>query len=219
MTVERRGFSFKVGGIEDGIVAALAAYCTSYKPDVATYAGELDPKNLREALGSLSARFPLYLVSYGDGEDVLRSPLGPDIGAPREYLHKCGFSVICCDDNARGEAARRRGATGHVGVWQLIEDAQTALTRMQFVAVIEHEDADDEKVLLNTEPLNPAGIEHITQLSELTAYAVHFDTAFLYTTPDRRQPGAAVQEIEIEIFPSGHGSNTSRPGVLLGELS
>ncbi|MET0626570.1 MAG: phage protein Gp37 [Pyrinomonadaceae bacterium] len=219
MSIERRGFSFKVGGIEDGMVAALKEYCASYRPDVATYGGELDTKNLREALDSLSARFPLYLVSYGDGEDKLLSPLGPEIGAPREYLHGCSFSVICCDDNARGEAERRRGATGHVGVWQMIEDAQTALTRMQFVAVIRREGEADETVVLNTEPLNPAGIEHITQLPELTAYAVHFDTAFVYSTPDRRQPGAAVQEIEIEIFPSDHGSNSSRPGVLLGEQS
>lgn len=215
--IERRGFSYLVAGIEDGMVAALREYCAEYKPDVATYAGELDAKNLREALDSLSARFPLFLVSYGDGEDKLLSPLGPQVGAPREYEHRCGFSVICCDDNARGEAARRRGASGHVGVWQMIEDAQAALLRMQFVAVIPHEGEDDEKIVLNTEPLNPAGIEHIAQVPELTAYAVHFDTAFVYRTPDRRTPGGHVSEIKIEIFPSTGATNTSRPGVQVQE--
>lgn len=199
------------------MVAALKEYCASYKPDVATYAGELDAKNLREALDSLTVRFPLFLVSYGDGEDKLLSPLGPEIGAPREYEHRCGFSVICCDDNARGDEARRRGASGHVGVWQMIEDAQAALLRMQFVAVIQHGGEDNEKILLNTEPLTPTGIEHIAQVPELTAYALHFDTAIVYTTPDRRTPGGHVSQIEIEIFPSSRGTNTSRPGIELQE--
>ena len=217
--IKRRGFSFKVAGIEDGMVAALKEYCAEYKPDVATYAGELDAKNLREALDSLTVRFPLFLVSYGDGEDKLLSPLGPQIGAPREYEHRCGFSVICCDDNARGEEARRKGTTGRIGVWQMIEDAQAALLRMQFVAIIQREGEDDEKIVLNTEPLNPAGIEHIAQVPELTAYAVHFDTAFVYLTPDRRTLGGQVLEIEIEIFPSTGATNTSRPGVHVQENS
>ena len=207
---ERRGISFKIGGIEDAMVAALVAYCDDYKPDVATYGGELDAKNLRDALESLSPRFPLYLVSYYDGADVLTSPLGPEKGAPREYRHDCTFSVICCHDNARGEQERRRGATGSVGVYDMIEDADSALARMQFVAIVE-----GEKILLNTEPLNPAGVQYIMELPELTAYARHYSTSFVYTTPDRRTPGAQVSEIEIEIFPGGAGASrpAARPGV------
>lgn len=212
---ERRGFSFIVGSIEDCIVAALKEYCEGYKPDVATYSGELDAKQLREAIDSLAPRFPLFLVSYADGSDKLLSALGPEIGAPRQYKHECSFTVICCDDNARGETERRRGSgSKHVGVQAMIEDADAALAHMQFVAVV-----GDEKLLLNQEPFAPAGVEHIAQLPELTAYARHYDTHFTYSTPDRRAPGAAVQEIEIEIFPSSRGTNTSRPGVeaLLGE--
>ena len=207
----RRGFSFHVGGIEDAIVAALKAYCAGYKPDVSTYGGELDAKNLREALSQLQSRFPLFLVSYGDGYDILLSPLGPEVGAPREYLHKCSFTVICASDNARGEQERRRGATGDVGVYDMIEDAQTALWRMQFVAVL----GESEKVILNPDPLDPAGVEYIAHLPELTAYAVHFETGFIYATPDRREPGSQVQEIEVEIFPSSRGTNPALPGVVI----
>ena len=207
----RRGFSFHVGGIEDAIVAALTAYCEGYKPDVATYGGELDAKNLREALSQLQSRFPLFLVSYGDGEDILRSPLGPEVGAPREYLHKCSFTVICASDNARGEQERRRGALADVGVYDMIEDAQTALWRMQFVAAME----GGEKIILNPDPLDPAGVEYIAHLPELTAYAVHFETGFIYATPDRREAGSMVQEIAIRIFPGSAGRNIDRPGVTL----
>lgn len=211
---ERRGFSFHVGGIEDGMVAALAAYCESYKPDVATYGGELDAKNVREALSQLESRFPLFLVSYGDGEDHLRSPLGPGVGAPREYEHRCSFTVMCCSDNARGEQERRRGDGASVGVWDMIEDAQTALWRMQFAAVI-GEGETAETIILNPEPLNPAGVEYIAHLPELTAYAVHFDTHFVYATPDRREPGGQVQEIRIEIFPSSGRYSGQEPGVVV----
>jgi phage gp37-like protein len=212
---ERHGFSFHVGGIEDGMVAALAEYCTSYKPEVATYGGELDQKNLREALSQLESRFPLYLVSYGDGEDVLRSPLGPETKAPREYEHRCSFSVIPCHDNARGEEERRRGGSGAtVGVYDMIEDAQTALWGLQFAAVIGEGD-DAETIILNSEPLRPGGVEYIAHLPELTAYAVHFETHFVYATPDRRLPGSQVQEVRIEIFPSSRGTNPDRPGVII----
>jgi phage gp37-like protein len=207
---ERRGFSFKVGNIEDCMVEALKEYCASYKPDVATYSGELDAKQLREAIDSLAPRFPLFLVSYADGEDKLHTPTGPEIGAPRVYKHLCSFTVICCDDDARGETARRRGAHGHPGVQAMIEDADAALSRMQFVVVLE----GDEKVLLNEEPFNPAGVEHIAQLPEMTAYARHYDTYFLYETPDRREPGVQVKEIAIEIFPGG--VSASRPAKLPG---
>ena len=206
----RRGFSFKVGNIEDCMVAALVEYCAEYKPDVAPYSGELDAKQLREAIDSLTPRFPLFLVSYADGEDKLHTPTGPEIGAPRVFKHVCSFTVICCDDDARGETARRRGAHGHPGVQAMIEDADAALSRMQFVVVLE----GDERVLLNEEPLNPAGVEHIAQLPEMTAYARHYDTYFLYGTPDRREPGAQVKEIAIAIFPGGAGA--SRPATLPG---
>src|SRR5205085_2393744 len=218
MSIVRRGFSFHVGGIEDSMVKALKDYCTDYKPDIGTYGGELDAKNLREALSQLESRFPLFLVSYGEGKNVLRSPLGPEIDAPREYKHDCSFAVICCHDNARGEQARRRGDGREIGVWDMIEDALTALSRKRFVATV-----GDEKIVLNQEPLNPASdpesrapdIEYIAHLPELTAYAVHFDTWFIWATPDRREDGTSVQEIEIEIFPSSGRTNHDRPGVVI----
>jgi len=208
--IERRGFSFIVGGIEDSMIAALKLYCEDYKPDVAAYGGELDAKNLREALEHLQPRFPLFLVSYGDGKDSFQTALGPEIGAPRQYRHDCGFEVVCCSNNARGESDRRRGALGDVGVNEMIEDTHAALDRLQFAAVV-----GDEKFLLNQEPLNPVGVEYIAHMSEMTAYAVHFDTYFFWVTPDRREPASSIQEIEIELFPSTGGTNSDRPGVVL----
>ncbi|MBA3242470.1 MAG: DUF1834 family protein [Acidobacteria bacterium] len=208
--IERRTFSFIVGGIEESMIAALKEYCKEYNPDVSAYGGELDAKNLREALEHLQPRFPLYLASYGDGKDTFQTALGPEIGAPHQYRHDCSFTVICCSNNARSEGARRRGALGDVGVWEMVEDAQTALSRMQFVVVV-----GEEKFLLNQEPLNPAGVEYIAHLPEMTAYAVQFDTYFFWVTPDRREPASSVQEIEIELFPSTGGTNSDRPGVVL----
>jgi phage gp37-like protein len=217
MTV-RRGFSFHVGGIEDGIVATLKEYCAAYKPDVATYSGELDAKNLREALSRLSPRFPLYLASYGQGKNTLRSKLGPEIDAPHEVRHDCNFTVICCHDNARGETERRRGDGLEIGVWEMIEDALAALSRKRFVAVVE-----GEKIVLNHEPLNPwshpennlPDVEYMIQQPDLTAYAVHFDTYFVWVTPDRREEESLVKEIKIEVFPGSGGRNLDRPGVTL----
>ncbi|MGH9942940.1 MAG: phage protein Gp37 [Pyrinomonadaceae bacterium] len=188
-----KDFEFYVGGIEDAIIQSLRDGC-EYARDVSAYSGELDEENLRRALEEMSSRFPLFLVSYTDGQDRDRGALGPEvIGAPREIRHDCTFSVICCDDNARGEQARRRGAPGSVGVFQMISDAREILSRVQFELVEE-----GERHLLNPEPLNPAGIEHIAHLPAQTAYVQHFDTFFIVTTPDRRTPGAQVKEIVID---------------------
>lgn len=207
MTAPVLEFDFYVGGIEDSIIALLRERC-EYARDVTTYGGELDEKNLREALQALESRFPLYLVSYFDGDDVDMGGLGPEIGAPRQIMHKCSFAVVACDDNARGEKERRRGATGSVGVFQMISDARSALERMQFAITFE-----GETYMLNPEPLNPTGVVRIAHLPELTAYAQYFDTHFILFTPDRRAEGAQVQEIQIDIYPDGAGGAPQLPGV------
>jgi phage gp37-like protein len=66
-----RSFDFIVGGIEDGILAALAELKISeggYLKTLDTYSGELDSEQLRRALSDITPTMPAMLVAYGSGE-------------------------------------------------------------------------------------------------------------------------------------------------------
>jgi phage gp37-like protein len=210
MTAPVLDFNFYVTNIERAIVAKLKTD-RPYARDIVTYSGDLDAKDLRDALEELSPRFPLYLVSYTNGKSVDRGGVAPDIGAPRERQHNCSFVVLACDDNARGEEERRHGRAGEVGVYQMISDAVTSLSRMQLSVTVE-----GVSYQLNPEPLNESDIDRIAQLPQHTAYAVYFDTYFVYLTPDRRGAGQQVSEIVIDIDPNGETRNQpQRPGVIM----
>ena len=115
-----RGFDFFISNIEDGILAALRSEL-DYVKDFATYGGELDSEQLRRALGELTSRLPLILVSYGDGQDVQDPRTAAVMDEPRIYRHDCTFTVICCSGDARGDLARRRNATG---TYKMIADVR-----------------------------------------------------------------------------------------------
>jgi hypothetical protein len=212
------GFDFIVGGIEDGIISTLKADLL-LKPDpltgtqvgyvkkIDTYSGELDSEQLRRALSDLTPQLPLMLVSYGDGEDTQDPRTVPFQGMPRFYRHDCTFTVICLSGDARGEKSRRRGM---VGVYKMITDVRSLLGGVKFQTPV-----GNEMVTLNSEPLIYAGVEYITRLADLTAYAVHFDTYFRHREPDRSQPGQLVQELVITIENTFEKGESNLPGVVL----
>ncbi|HEY6334099.1 MAG TPA: phage protein Gp37 [Blastocatellia bacterium] len=232
------GWDFYVGGIEDGIVAALSQTLLiangGYMKTIQTYGGELDTDTIKEAVSQLALSFPLMLVSYADGKDV-RFPATPLVardagfpvtvtGAPQQvpqnYKHECTFSVICCSADARGEFQRRRGVAAvspgvsTQGVYKMLADARDTLSGLQFQLV----DQSDNAVLLNNDPLMPVGVEFIARLPNMTAYAIHFSTYFRYTSPDRTSaPGAVNQVVFVLQGQRGVGANNPNepptPGV------
>ncbi len=203
------GFDFFVAGIEDGMIAALKP-AMPYVKEWGTYGGELDTEQLRRALGELTPRMPLVLVSYEDGEDVESPATAPLPGEPRVFKHDCGFAVIVVSGDARGDLARRRGKGQDIGAYKMIADAKSALDCLQFKVV-----DGDETVLLNPEPLKPAGVDYIARLPQLTAYAIHYDTYFKYLTPDRTTTGPLVQELIFEVENTYPKDGSNLPGVVL----
>jgi hypothetical protein len=209
------GFDFHVGGIEDGILAALAPLKVGqpdgYVKTLDTYSGQLDSDQLKRALGDITPTMPTMLVAYGDGQDVLDPATAPVMGLPRFFRHDCTFTVICLSDDARSEKARRRGSVSGVGTYRMIADAQVKLGGLRFKAI-----EGSESLLLNGEPLRYDGVEYLTRLPGLTAYAVHFATYFRYAEPDRSVQGPLVQELVLTIEPTNVATNEPNlPGVSL----
>ncbi|MBX6772695.1 MAG: DUF1834 family protein [Chloroflexi bacterium] len=205
------GFDFYVKGIEDGMVAALAARAGSYVTAVLPYRGELDAEEVgREHLKALSRivnQLPLYLVSYADGEDELdggRAPLWPD--QPRELIHRCSFVVVACALDARGE----RG----VGTYRMIADAHAALIGRQFLALV-----GGEPVPLNLDPLRPSEpptVRTLMRRNEMTAHAIYFDTQFAHSAAaDLTGPPVEIHDIQIVVDALGPlgGRAVREPGV------
>jgi len=202
-------FDFFVGGIEDGITEILwaalgsAAEPPGYLNEIAMYGGELDEKVLKQFIDELTPRFPLMLVTYGDGEDDLAPATAPVFGEPRIWRHDCTFSVICCSDDARGETDQRRGVGG---AYQMVADARRLLAGRQL---------KKEGTLLTFEPLRPSGVEYLARLPQLTAYSVHFDTYFKWTEPDRRAAGIPVEGLIFDVTPLGGPTRPGgKPGVI-----
>jgi hypothetical protein len=206
-------FDLRIAGIEDGILNELdtlkVGQENGYAKTVASYAGELDAEQLRRALGELTPKLPMFLVSYGDGKDTLNPATSSLPGEPRHYRHDCSFTVICCSGDARGDKARRRGVGDKVGVYKMIQDARWLLGGVRFFATIE-----SQQVYLNAEPLRYGDVEYLARLPELTAYAVHFDTWFRFSEQDRTTPGTLVEELIVEVENTYPKGETNLPGVV-----
>ncbi len=190
-------FAFYVGGLEQSILALLKdgnpelnqAGMTGVK-EYATYSGELNREDLIAALKSLAPRFPLVLVAYGSGKDKRKAATGLD-GDAIEIEHTCGFVVIVASNDLRGQKQRLTSA------YQMIGEARQLLGGVQFEIAVEGADE-----LLNHSPLVPAGVETITRLPDLTAYAVHFETSFHELLADRRiNAVGTADEITLDIEP------------------
>lgn len=185
-------FEFYAGGIEDGIIEVLTPVMKADPlkvRELTTYSGQLDADSLKEALASDARIFPLVMVSYTGGESV-PDPIRPAVmGQPLSFRHDCGFVVIVADDNPRGERARRRSK-----IYAMIAAVWETLTGVRLKTEVE-----GEQVLLNAAPLMPTTNEYIERLPDVTAYAVHFETAFRWTSPDRTIAGTPVDAIEVGV--------------------
>lgn len=200
-----QSIEFFVSNIEDGILKMLKAEM-NYVKTFDTYSGELDSENFRKAIAALTPKFPLVLVSYSDGIDKEDPPTGKVFGSPLHFRHECGFTVICCSSDARGEKAQRKGITG---TYKMCSDVYEILSGLRLKTEVEN-----KEVILCSQ-LMPVGNEYIAKLPDLTAYAVHFDTYFRWSTRDRRKAGTPVTELIPNVDPlnpSGEPA-TNRPGV------
>lgn len=213
-------FEFYAGGIEDAIIQLLESQMKSLGvKDFATYSGELDSENLKKALGELTLRFPLIMVSYADGEDTELLKTSPVFGSPITFRHDCTFIVICASADARGTNAQRRGAlvgNKKLGVYQMIARVRELLSGLQIKAM--HE---GKEVLLTLQPLMPKANEFIARLPNISAYAVPFETYFKWSSVDRSEAGDEVSEIILDVdslnTPSGQTENVPGVKITLGE--
>lgn len=194
-----------VGGIEDGILAALEPLTVragGYLKTLGYYSGELDAETLRAFVRENSPNFPLALVCYTDGEDVYSPPIAPVGHQPRIIEHRCTFSIMACADDARGDKARRRGTSTSVGVLRIISDVRAALAGLPLRAsVTDPETNEVAEVLLTLDPLTLAGHEFIARMPQLTAYAQHVTTRFKWQEPDRRAAATPVSELIVDVRP------------------
>ncbi len=217
-----RDFDFFVGGIEDAILALLKTNMTPMGvKEFELYSGELEVEAFKAAIAALSPRFPLVMATYTDGRDVQDAKTAPVLGAPLHYRHDCSFAVICATDDARGENKRRRGATGSIGTYAMMAKVRELLNGLSLSKM-----DDDEKVVLTASSLKPAAVEYIARTPDVTAYALIFNTAFRFQTPDRREAGMPVSEFILEAgtLPIEEGENevpitptTNTPGVKIEE--
>ncbi len=192
-----KDFEFYVGGIEDAILDLLEEKLKEFGVKTfAYYSGELDSDNLKTALSTLTATFPLIMVSYTQGKDVKDPKTSAVFGQPTHYRHDCSFVVMCLSNDARGETARRRGkAVGNkkIGAYKMISKARKELGGVRFVPEIE-----GEKITLNT-PLELADVDYVGKLPNITAYAAHFETSFKFSTEDRSVATRQVDRLTIAV--------------------
>lgn len=221
-----RGFSYFVGRLEEQMVAALVAasggaqgYAAGSKP----YDGELDDEELeresRSALSKLVGKTPLFFAAYAGGQDAEASAYPWIGGEPRAMVHTGTFTVLCCAADSRGERKRQTAASQGVGVYRMIQDAQSALTGRQFEVVEPGEaGASAETVILNDTPFLPVGrgdnVRYVLRTNELVVFAVHFETSFTWWTADFSVEQQQVEAINFSIDTTGGGSDHGgRPGV------
>jgi Domain of unknown function (DUF1834) len=213
MAIEK-DFEFYVGGIEDAVLDLLEEKLKEFGVKTfAYYSGELDSDNLKTALSTLTATFPLVMVSYTQGTDIEDPKTSAVSGNPIYFRHDCSFVVMCLSNDARGETARRRGKkTGNktIGAYKMISKARKELGGVRFITNI-----DGEKITLNT-PLIYADIEYIGKLPNITAYATHFETSFRFSTEDRTVETRLVDSLTLEVEKLNDNGNLpdNTPGVM-----
>lgn len=187
-------FEFYLSGIEDGILELLRAKMPGVK-SFETYSGELDnPDALKAAMSSKARSYPLVMTSYADGVDVADPPTAAVLGRALHFRHDCTFVVIVVSTSARGENSRRRGEGGTLGTHSMISQVRDALTGLRLSKMVE-----GEKKLLTTEVLRPLSNEFISNMPNITAYAIPFTTSFKWSSPDRSGTGTQVTEYIVGV--------------------
>lgn len=208
MSSNRLDFDFYVNGLEQSILGLLKdgnpelnqPGMNAYVKEFGTYSGELDDRDtLINALKGLTARFPLVLAAYGSGNDRRKAATGLTDEAI-EFEHLCGFVVVVASNDLRGEKSRKGTA------YKMVADVRQMLGGIQFVIELE----DEVSQLLNHSPFEFAGVETLGRLKDLTAFAVHFTTAFHEWTPNRRMMMIyPADEILLDIEPPVEDENLS----------
>lgn len=199
-------FDFVAGGIEDGTLAILEDGMTGVKA-FETYSGQLDNENLKRAIGEMSNKYPLIMVSYADGVDIRSAATSAVLGRSLHFRHDCSFVVICAADDPRGEKQRRRGSTGTYAMMAKVRELLTGRRISKVVDGVTH--------LLTSEPLIPVSNEFVAKLPNITAYAVIFETSFNWSSPDRTAEGIPVTDfvLDVESLNSPRQNEGLLPGV------
>jgi hypothetical protein len=214
---------FYITGIQDGLKAVIEAAhggAQGYLNAIEVYGGPRDDIAIIDFIAQLTPRFPAALVVFGDTAKKLDPATSPAFGEPRTFRVDCVFTVICCDDNMRGEVDRQRGDATSPGVIKMFSDANETLSGLLFVrrgnATVAIEGGLlPGDVLLTDEPLTPAG-ERFLDLPGVTAYASDFETYFHWTEPDRRGVETAVTELDLEFeVMGGEQLSGQLPGVTI----
>lgn len=212
-----RDFNFHVGGIEAGMIQALAAL--EYAGAADYYRDELDDDELEResgrALTRLAGRTPLFLASYVDGS--FQEPEGHPwfAGEKRLLRHDATFVALACAPDWPGDTPEQIEATTGVGARRMVSDAIGLLAGRTFKAV----DAEtDEEVFLNLDPIRLSEGRNPTLVlrrDEVTIYAVYFDTYFEFeVAPPAESEPVIVEAINFAISPlNGVAGPGGLPGV------
>lgn len=148
-----------IGAIEqamiDRVKAASADGVLGYElREVDSYADQLTPDNIKRA----AQNFPAVLFVFLGEPAPEDAPGGGERRRPR-------FAAFVCQDNRRNEKARRRGADGKVGSYQMAEDVK-ALFFNQTLGLD-----------LNG-PIRGGAIRSMFNSGGLSVYAVEFTAVF-----------------------------------------
>lgn len=195
-------FKTHIGGILAGIAKAIDTAVGAktaeggYVKTIAIRTGLLRREGLREAVRSMLGvvnPLPIVIVCYVLGNDERIDDGATLAGEPLTYRHEAAFSVIVVDADTRGQTAQLEGSAVAPGIVRMIDDVREILSGVQF----EGETAEGGKFDLNEWPLEPAGVEPIDQVPNVSAFAQHFLTNFQFTTPDRRVAPVTIEEIRF----------------------
>src|ERR1041385_1390425 len=177
---------FFITGIQDGCKAILKD-SLSYLNAVEAYGGPPDDDSIVNFIAQMTPRFPAALIVFGDTVKELMPATSPAFGQPRSFRVKCLFTVICCDDNLRGEVERQRGDLASPGVVKMFSDVNDQLSGRQLarkddtiVVLVAGKPTPAGYTLLTHGPLTPIG-ERFLELPGITCYAAEFETHFNWT--------------------------------------
>lgn len=149
--------------IEEGIKSLIkAAAGMQYLKSVATYGGELDD-DLKKVLRSYPA---VWIVYAGSGK--------PKKVAAGKWKTTATFVLMVAARNVKNEASTRKGSSGEVGSYQIIQDAGALLLNQDLGLEIARFEPGAIRTLYNTK----IGADGLSVLSQqwTTAYMQHAPT-------------------------------------------
>lgn len=203
-------FEFYIGGIEDGILAALDAPMTAIGVQtLAPYSGDLEAADLKKALASFATSFPRVMVSYTDGVDSIDPGVSAVLGRSVHYRHDATFAVIVASNDARSETARRRGVAGsQVGAYGMIAKVREVLTGLMLSRSV-----SGVIYPLTHTPLKLLSVEYIMRLQDISAYAIIMETYFHWKSPNRQAGGTAVSQLILGVDESLKDADSQIPNL------